>query len=61
MIEALEIPYIVEIEDLNKNNENIWEMLAAYHSYQEIIDLADSLAGAFPGFRLCEFRIWSGL
>jgi hypothetical protein len=47
-IEALGIPYIVEIEDLNKHNENVWEMLDAYHSYQEIIDLADSLAGAFP-------------
>ena len=49
-IEAFGIPYIVEIEDLNKHNENIWETLDSYHTYQEIIDLADSLAGAFPSF-----------
>jgi len=26
----------VEIEDLNKHNENFWETLDAYHTYQEI-------------------------
>ena len=55
-IEALGISYVVEIEDLNKHNENIWEMLDAYHSYQEIIDLADSLAGAFPS--ICKKYLW---
>jgi hypothetical protein len=48
-IENLGIPYVVEIEDLNKHDENIWERLDAYHTYQEIIDLADSLETNFPG------------
>jgi hypothetical protein len=48
-IESLGISYVVEVEDLNKYNENIWEMLDAYHTYQEIIDLADSLETNFPG------------
>ncbi len=47
-IEGLGIPYIVEVEDLNSHNKNLWLELAAYHTYQQIIDLADSLAGAFP-------------
>ena len=47
-IEALGIPYEVEIEDLNTFNENFWGIEEAYHTYQEIIDLADSLATAFP-------------
>ncbi len=47
-IEELGIPYIVEIEDLNSHNQNFWLVLAQYHTYQQIIDLADSLAGAFP-------------
>ena len=47
-IEAIGIPYVVEIEDLNKHDENIWETLDAYHTYQEIIDLADSLETNFP-------------
>ena len=47
-IEALGIPYEVEIEDLNTFNENFWGIEEAYHTYQEIIDLVDSLATAFP-------------
>ena len=47
-IEELGIPYTVEIEDLNSHYKNYWSVLDAYHTYQQIIDLADSLAGAFP-------------
>jgi lipoprotein-releasing system ATP-binding protein len=31
--------------------KNFWETRAQYHSYQEIIDLADSLADEFPDIR----------
>jgi hypothetical protein len=48
-IEALGIPYIVEIENLNQHSIDNQTLLEAYHSYQEIIDLADSLATNFPG------------
>ncbi|MCD4732130.1 MAG: hypothetical protein K8R74_16100, partial [Bacteroidales bacterium] len=37
-----------EIEDLNKHFENFWLAKDAYHTYQEIIDLADSLETHFP-------------
>jgi len=47
-IENLGIPYIVEIEDLNSHYKDFWLVLDAYHTYQQIIELADSLAGAFP-------------
>jgi len=42
------ITYTIEIEDLNKHYSDFWETRAAYHSYQEIVDLADSLATNFP-------------
>jgi len=47
-IKSLDIPYTVEIEDLNSYYKDYWLLLDAYHSYQQIIELADSLAGAFP-------------
>jgi hypothetical protein len=47
-IESLGIPYAVEIEDLNSYYKDFWFLPDAYHTYQQIIDLADSLAGAFP-------------
>ena len=47
-IEALHISYVVEIEDLNEYNKNFWDREDQYHSYQGIIDLADSLATSFP-------------
>ncbi|MBM3435991.1 MAG: hypothetical protein FJY07_07245, partial [Bacteroidetes bacterium] len=37
-----------EIEDLNSYNLNFWQAKDAYHSYQEIVDLADSLETHFP-------------
>ncbi len=45
--------YTVEVDDLNKMAPVTDE---AYHSYQEIIDLADSLALEFPG--ICEKYIF---
>jgi hypothetical protein len=47
-IEALRIPYVVEIENLNEYNTDFWFREDQYHSYQGIIDLADSLALNFP-------------
>jgi PKD repeat protein len=38
----------VLIADLNQHYAHFWETDEAYHSYQEIIDLADSLAAHFP-------------
>ena len=38
----------VLINDLNKHYKNFWKNKDAYHSYQEIIDLRDSLVTAFP-------------
>ncbi len=42
------ITYNIEIEDLNEHYKDFWSTKAAYHSYQEIIDLADSLATNCP-------------
>ena len=47
-IEALGISYEVEIADLNSYNKDFWITEISYHSYQEIIDLADSLEQNFP-------------
>ena len=47
-IEALHIQYTVEIENLNEHFSGFWDREDAYHSYQGIIDLADSLAAFFP-------------
>jgi len=55
-IKSLGIPYIVEIEDLNQHSLSNRGILEAYHSYQEIIDLADSLVTAFP--TICEKHIF---
>ncbi|MBN3034727.1 MAG: PKD domain-containing protein [Bacteroidales bacterium] len=40
--------YSVEVEDLNRHYENYWLSEDFYHSYQQIIDLADSLEQSFP-------------
>ena len=55
-IEALGLNYEIEIADLNKYNEDFWETKTSYHSYQEIIDLADSLVLHFPD--ICEKHIF---
>jgi hypothetical protein len=50
------IDMVVEIEDLNKHFENFWLTEDAYHSYQDIIDLADSLEQEFPA--ICKKYIY---
>ena len=55
-VDQLGIPYIIEIDDLNSYNQNFWIREDAYHTYQEIIDLADSLVTAFPS--ICEKHIF---
>ena len=48
-IESTGLKFEILKEDLNKYYANFWDNKDAYHSYQEIIDLMDSLATAFPG------------
>ncbi|NCU32908.1 MAG: hypothetical protein EOM23_08265, partial [Candidatus Moranbacteria bacterium] len=40
--------YKILIEDLNDHYKDFWQTRDAYHSYAEIIALADSLAEHFP-------------
>lgn len=47
-IKSLNFDYEVLIPDLNKHYENFWQTRDAYHSYDEIIELADSLVEHFP-------------
>jgi hypothetical protein len=55
-IEVLGIPYTVDIEDLNQYSIDLQLLLDSYHSYQEIINLADSLVTNFP--EICEKHIF---
>jgi PKD repeat protein len=55
-IEKSGIEYEVEIEDLNDHYKDFWGTKDAYHTYQQIIDLADSLAMAYP--TLCQKIIY---
>ena len=47
-LEKAGISYSVIIDNLNEYYRDFWETKAQYHSYQEIVDLADSLAQNFP-------------
>lgn len=47
--------YEVQIENLNEHFKNFWQTDDAYHSYQQIINLADSLVTNFPG--ICQKQI----
>ncbi|MCB2221346.1 MAG: PKD domain-containing protein [Bacteroidetes bacterium] len=47
-IESLGLSYEVEVEDLNKRSAELLAIKDAYHSYDEIIALADSLEQEFP-------------
>ncbi|MCK5764610.1 MAG: T9SS type A sorting domain-containing protein [Bacteroidales bacterium] len=42
------IEYTIQIPDLIAHYKDFWDTKVAYHSYQEIVDLADSLVDAFP-------------
>ena len=48
ILEANEFIIETEIEDINKHFENFWLSEDFYHTYQQIIDLADSLEENFP-------------
>jgi uncharacterized repeat protein (TIGR01451 family) len=48
LIQQLNLNYEVEIEDLNAFHKDFWLSEEAYHSYAEIIELADSLETHFP-------------
>ncbi len=47
-VESTGLKFEILKEDLNKYYANFWENKDAYHTYQEIIDLMDSLVTAFP-------------
>lgn len=48
LLEQRGLNYKITIPDLNDHYRDFWDMKADYHSYQEIVDLADSLAQAYP-------------
>ncbi len=48
MLKGTNLNFEITIPDLNEHYKNFWDTRAEYHSYQEIIDLADSLADNFP-------------
>ena len=48
MVEAAGLTYEIEIKNLNEHYENFWLTEDAYHTYNEIIELADSLETHFP-------------
>lgn len=48
-LELAGLHYEIRINDLNEYYHNFWKNRDEYHSYQEIVNLADSLAQHFPG------------
>jgi PKD repeat protein len=48
IIESLGLNYEIEVDDLNKLSADLMAIKDAYHSYDEIIALADSLEQEFP-------------
>ena len=55
-LKAAGFDYTIEKKDLNTYYENFWDNREAYHTYQEIIDLADSLSENFP--EICQKMIF---
>lgn len=47
-LESMGLEYKITIDDLASHYAGFWAREDAYHSYEEIIDLADSLATHFP-------------
>ncbi|MCK4653726.1 MAG: hypothetical protein KAU01_04715 [Candidatus Cloacimonetes bacterium] len=60
MIKATGLRYKIEREDLNEFSKNFWQLMdptrEAYHTYAEIVALADSLATTFPD--ICEKHLF---
>jgi len=56
LLNAAGFKYKVQIQDLTAHYRNFWKTKTAYHSYQEIVDLADSLVDAFPD--ICMKKIY---
>lgn len=56
LIESAGIAYTVEIEDLAAHSQSLLNSKDEWHSYQEIIDLADSLVQEFPA--ICEKHVF---
>jgi len=56
LLDAAGFTYKIQIPDLNAHFKDFWDTKTAYHSYQEIVDLADSLVDAFPD--ICMKKIY---
>ncbi len=60
MIKSTGLRYKIEREDLNEFSRNFWQSMdptrEAYHTYEEIVALADSLAETFPD--ICEKHLF---
>jgi len=48
LIKNAGLKYEIQIENLNEYYKDFWETREEYHSYQEIIDVADNLAATYP-------------
>jgi len=55
-IQKLGLEYKIQIENMNQHYQYFWQTDEAYHTYDEIIELADSLAEHFPG--ICEKHVF---
>ncbi len=55
-IQKLGLEYKIQIENMNQHYQSFWQTREAYHSYAEIIELADSLVEHFPD--ICEKHIF---
>ncbi len=55
-IDAAGLSYRITIADMNAHYRDFWQTDEAYHSYEDIIALADSLADNFPD--ICERRMF---
>ncbi|MCF8365332.1 MAG: T9SS type A sorting domain-containing protein [Bacteroidales bacterium] len=56
ILDETSLNYEIIVADLNEHFTNFWDTREQYHSYQEIIDLADSLALHFPN--ICTKQIF---
>jgi len=56
MLQSVGLNYQINISDLSHHYHDFWEMKTDYHTYQEIVDLADSLVANFPD--ICMKKIY---
>ncbi len=56
ILRSTNLDYKITIKDLNKHSASLKKNLTEYHSYQEIIDLMDSLVTHFPD--ICKKEVY---